>query len=214
MRSLVALLVVAATAATAHAQPGTVDPDAPPVYVQPGYRYQPTLAPRSVALTQEEVDLLDEGTIGTGRAIVGGVVASVYGFGIGHSVQGRWLDMGWVFTLGEVASFTAIIYGIAQINSCESYYTGDVYVDTCEHGNHGNDRAAGYLVGGLLAFGGFRVWEIIDAWVGPKRHNAKVRAVRRKVDPSYDQQNDGGYGFYLKPNHDTGGGMAGLSLKF
>jgi len=222
MRSLVALgiLITTASATVAQAQPGqvepSIDPEAPPVYVPPTYGYQPRPAMelRTVTLTEEERDLLEEGTIGTGRAIVGGVVGTIYGFGIGHTVQGRWLDKGWIFTVGETASMIALLMGVVQaFEGCDGYYAGDQYVDSCA--DDGDNHAGAYLVGGLVGFVGFRIWEIVDAWVGPKQHNARVRAVRMKVDPRYNPDGDGGYGLYIKPARDGGGGgIAGLSFKF
>ncbi|NCN26760.1 hypothetical protein GW915_04225 [bacterium] len=35
---------------------------------------------------------------------------------------------------------------------------------------------------GALAYTGFRVWEIIDVWTIPSRHNRKYRAIKAKTE--------------------------------
>jgi len=94
----------------------------------------------------------------TGKYITGGVLASTIGFGIGHGVQGRYSDKGWIFTATEVGGVALLAIGSA---SCKDEY--DVYgIKTTKCSN-----AAIGLVGlGVLI--GFHVWEIVDAWSGAR----------------------------------------------
>jgi len=185
------------------AQPGAVEPgedprEAPPVPVYapppPQQYYQ---QPVQLELTEEQQDLLAQGEIPKGKWIAGGIVAYVVGFGIGHAVQDRYSDRGWIFTVGEVGSLASIIYGFSVLS----------------HDIEGNwDRGGGYIVGGIIGTIGFRVWEIVDAWVAPPLHNKKVRALRHAVGlgPQLSLK-----GFYVAPPAtQASGGVAGLSLTF
>jgi MFS family permease len=89
------------------------------------------------------------------EAHMGGVVANVFfGMGLGQAIQGRWLDTGWIFTVGTVVSMGALVSGI-----------------------EGNGKLA---MAGLVGFGVFYSVGIYDAVVGPSRHNARVREQRAR----------------------------------
>ena len=81
--------------------------------------------------------------------IVGAGVGSLFGFGIGHPFQGRYLDRGWLFTVAEFSGVILLIQG---------GFMGD-----CEPGVRrcGNETIRGL---GALLFVGGRVWEIVDLW--------------------------------------------------
>src|SRR5262245_38862858 len=65
---------------------------------QPGYGYGQPYAQQYYLLTPEERELLARGEIDAGSAVAGGAIGTFFGFGIGHAVQGRYSDMGWIFT--------------------------------------------------------------------------------------------------------------------
>jgi hypothetical protein len=229
MRSALVLAALVAIPAAAHAQPGpdsqpdpqqpqpqpppppgsgpyAPGPYAPGPYAPPGgpgapgygpppaYAYQPT---------PEEQQLLADGYIDPMRTAIGGVASIFVGFGIGQGVEGRWHDTGWIFTLGETASLAAIIGGAIGVANC------GVTISTCQGGDN---ASGGFLVGGLVALVGFRIWEMVDAFVGPGIHNDHVHEVRRRL----------GYRDYAKqlvpyinrPQSSDGGMTAGLSLRF
>ncbi|MBE7454631.1 MAG: hypothetical protein HS111_38945 [Kofleriaceae bacterium] len=115
-----------------------------------------------VALTPQERALLARGEISGDRRVIGVVVSVVPGFGLGHVVQGRWRERGWIFTVGEVVAF-----GFIAAAAVES------------------DLSAP-LVGALAAVGwggylGLRVWEVTDAVTGPPRHNRRVRTLQARA---------------------------------
>jgi hypothetical protein len=162
---------------------------------------QPALAPTlplPQVPTPEEREILATGEISTG-AHVGGVVGSLFlAFGSGQAIQGRWSDTGWIFTVGEVASIVALVYGINRS------YAGDCLEDPC----HRNHAASDLALGGLIAFMVLHTWEIGDAIIVPSLHNQRYHEIA------------GRYGYarplalrpYVAPHGD--GAVAGLSLQF
>ena len=166
-----AVVIVGSLAGAATAQPGQT-----PAQLPPPYLYQPAAPPPM--LTLEERHLLEDGEISDASYVGGGLLSLVPGFGLGQAVQGRWSDRGWIFTLGETAAMGLLIYGISK-DDCF------LKLEAC----HDDDDGVGEFVAGALAYTGFRVWEIIDAWAVPPMHNRRVRELRLRL--GYPQQ---GYG--------------------
>jgi hypothetical protein len=219
MRSILsAVVIVAVLASTAHAQPGQPQPgpyppppvqpapyppaqqppppmQQPPPGVPPPYGYAP------MQLTPEEHELLLDGEIGEGAHIAGVVANFFIGFGIGQAIQGRFGDTGWIFALGEAASFTVFIIGIGQLaRDC-----GIVERDDCDESN-----GAGLALAGALGLGVFHVWGLVDSIAGPSRHNRRVRDLRMRVgQPMYSHRIQP----FLHKSRD-GGGFAGMALRF
>lgn len=113
-------------------------------------------------LTPAEQALLREGEF-SGAAHVGGIVAaSTVGFGTGQLVQGRWLQRGWIFTVGEMAA--GVLFAVAASEN-------DL------------DTTLVNVLGfsGLAAVLGLHAWEIADAAIVPARHNRRVRFLRARA---------------------------------
>src|SRR5688500_1571426 len=136
--------------------PPNQPPPPPAGYAPQPYQYVP------LQLSLEDQKLLSQGEISDG-AQVGGVAGNLFfGFGVGQAIQGRWGETGWIFTLGEIASITAIVVGVGQ--SFEDCFGID---DTgCNDSNDG----VGLIVGGLIGITVFRVWSVVDAFSGPQKH--------------------------------------------
>jgi len=212
-----ALLLVAVAAGSALAQPGVSPPEpypAPPPqpYPQPppgGYQVPPPYAyqPQPVQLTADENELLQQGEISDGQHVGGGVAALFFGFGIGQAVQGRWTETGWIFTLGEGASVVALFSGfvkVLQSDNCDS--SGDpVPVSSCHRDGEG------LLWAGLIGYLVFHTWEVVDAFIGPPKHNAKVRALKMRlgIPVMYGKR----VVPYLNNSHD-GGAVGGITIRF
>lgn len=142
------------------------------------------LLPNDARAERPEIEL--------GDYIAGGVLGTAVGFGIGHAVQGRWQDKGWIFTVGEAAGITLFAVGVAGLAS--SVQTGSF---------DGPSSSSYALVAiSMLAISGVRIWEIIDVWtaVRPQRRQRHVAA------PSA--------GFALIPIPTNGGGVLSMSLSF
>src|SRR4051812_33287284 len=88
-----------------------------PAIVAPGMTPTYTFPARHVLITEDERDLLEQGEMRHGQYIAGGIVASVVGYGIGHTVEGRWREIGWVFTVGEAAAEVAFMTGFVEMVS-------------------------------------------------------------------------------------------------
>ncbi len=175
-------------------------PPPAPGYAPPAYGYQPR--PPQYVLSPEDNELLQRGDISDGEQVGGGLVAAFVGFGVGQAVQGRWTDTGWMYTLGESASLAALLWGALDVASCPVY-------TTCNNSSFGG----GLLIGGVLAFAGFRVAGVIDAFVGPPRHNARLRELRQRL--GIPQPVEYGLAPYIAPSTSgAGGAVGGLSLRF
>jgi hypothetical protein len=212
MRTLiVALLVlVSGTASAQYAQPPGSYPQQPqPYYPQPYYQQQPR--PMQVQLTVDEQWLLSRGYISDGEHIGGGIAALFVGFGVGQAVQGRWGHKGYIFTIGELASFGAMIYGAVTLASACYDDFDDPYSDGgC---NETKERRGGVLmVGGLIGISVFRIWEIVDAFAGPSEHNRELHALKMRLGmPDSYVRN---VRPYIVPSADGGGALAGVSMRF
>src|SRR5262245_39925319 len=82
--------------------------------------------PMSVAVSQppvmtaEQPGRVQPEALSTPRYVAGGLVGSFYGFGIGHAIQGRWLEGGWKYTAGDALAGTAVLFGLGGMH-CEKY---------------------------------------------------------------------------------------------
>ena len=230
MRTSLASAVLFLATSVASAQPAP-DPNAPPPppqpgygpgaypppgygqpgYGQPGYGQPPPYGYPRLQLQQlspEDQELLARGEINDGQWLVGGAVAIFVGFGLGQAVEGRYGDKGWIFTVGEVASFTALMVGVVDAASCVDTPSG-----TCSNNNAATVDTL--IIGGAIGFGVFRIWEVIDAFAAPPAQNERIRTLRMQLGLPPRQP---GYAFapYVAPAHTLRGDttVAGLQLRF
>lgn len=197
---VLSLFTLVATTAVARAQPA---PACSPCYLTPpGQVAAPRLA---IELTEKEVWLLERNDISKPRYVVGGVLESAYGFGIGHIVQGRWLEKGWVFTAGELSAVAAVVYGFREVERNSWCRAG-------EFGTECGDKSLGraLIFGGIATYVGFRIWGAVDAWAAPMAEAGRRRTLRRllglppgaKLAP------------VISTTPDASGPMAGFDLRF
>jgi hypothetical protein len=99
-----------------------------------------------------------------GNYIAGGIVGTVVGFGIGHGIQGRWSDGGWIFTVGDTAALGTYIAGLVIIVSDTNVDGSGPFVFTDGAPGHGVALA----VIGAIAYLGIHIWEIVDIWTGAR----------------------------------------------
>ncbi len=95
--------------------------------------------------------------ISRGKYITGGVLASTLGFGIGHAVQGRYSEKGWIFTAAEVTGLALLIHANCfRPRNTNSQIRSVREQSDCENVTEG--------IGGAALLLGFHIWEVIDAW--------------------------------------------------
>lgn len=123
------------------------------------------------------------------QRIMGPPVAATLGFGLGHVVEGRWHEKGWIFSAGETASI-ALWMGAYMVDmSCDNH---------CE-------VVGPMAVTGILATVGLRIWETVDSVNGARKKHARY----------LDRQAHAQLGFTVAPPKGGGSGaVAGLSLRF
>lgn len=144
-------------------------------------------------VTVEDREILQAGPIDA-DAYAGGIAASLLGFGLGQAVQGRWRDTGWIFTVGEAASFGVLAFGLQGRGCTQS---------PCVTGPAHEDLALG-AIAAILAF---HVWELGDAIIAPGLRNQRFRrAMNRYGTPTYTLAP------FLAPRGD--GALAGLDVRF
>ena len=143
------------------------------------------------SLTPEEREILRNGEIGDNAYFAGGVVGTFFGLGIGQAIQGRYVPTGLMMTVGEVSSFSIAMAGAI---SC-------IDLPGCHHD--------GLVSAGLIAYLGFRVWEIIDVWATPSSINSRYRNLKDHVDETKAD-------FFVAPVAGQGASIDGtrLALQF
>ena len=142
-------------------------------------------------LTDEEIDLLQEGEITEAR-LGSSVAANLFvGFGLGQAIQGRYFETGWIFTLGMGASTYPFILGLLDLTKCGT--------SGCE--SHRDERL---MAGGVIGFAAFYVAGIVEAYVA---RNRKMRELRKRLGMHTRIFP------YVKKSPD-GGGTAGLTFRF
>jgi hypothetical protein len=160
-------------------------------------RAQPGLTPvrPRVSLTDEERELIARGEISEGERLGGAFVGIWLGFGIGHAVQGRYGERGWLFTLTDLAGAGLVTAAVA----------------TCFQLSFGSDRPAsadcgesGLFIAALAFLVGSRLWQGADLVKEPRRHNERVRRAREKA----------AWAFGAAPTLDGSGGQIGFALRF
>lgn len=126
---------------------------------------RPTL--RKFRLSPEDRQILKDGQMSTTRYVVSGVLGTYPGFGIGHAIQGRWLEKGWIFTSGEIV--TGFI-GLAITFGCHE-------PTSTSPSGHNCGTADAFIA----AYVALKVWEAVDVWYEPYAHDRRYRELRRQL---------------------------------
>lgn len=146
---------------------------------------QPSLSPPSMTSPVDRVS--DDDDVTEIQRIMGPTVAFTVGFGLGHVVEGRWLEKGWIFTAGETAGVALWMGGYMMDMSCDKH---------CE-------LVGPMIITGMIGTLALRIWESVDAVNGARLKHARYLDRRAR------------YGLHLAPAKGGGGGaVAGLSLRF
>ena len=117
-------------------------------------------------------------SLSNGQYIGGGVASIFLGAGIGHAIQGRWMEKGWIFTVG------GLVTGIGYVASSTLFAVKSYETKTLDKGT------GGVALAFLLAHLGLRVWELIDVWMLPSNYTVvKESPFQIKPLAFYDQEN-------------------------
>ncbi len=146
------------------------------------------------SLSEKEREILQIGEISQTRYVLGGIVGTwPLGLGIGHAIQGRYSDMGWKFTVGELGSLVVVFAGFG---SCVS--TSSSTYSNCN---------GGLMFAGAIGYLGFRIWEIVDVWAGPLEHNRRYHELKSRTG-----ERNVTFKPFIIPT--TQGGLFGLNMTF
>ena len=113
--------------------------------------------------------LVAQGPIDDTQYIASGILGTIPGFGLGHAIQGRWKDKGWIFSAGETLGAGLMI---ASGSSCMG---GSMMEDNNDRNGSGGNIALANP--GMVTYLGFKVWEIVDIWTYPPAHNKRLKEI-------------------------------------
>ena len=156
-------------------------------------------------------------TVSQSKYIGGGIASIFLGWGIGHAIQGRYKDRGWIFTAGGAlitigvigVSSDCLLYCIASHNKGAlttieviGVSSSLIKKSTLENADSAEVPAfsgVDYAFFGAILVGSvIRIWEMIDAWMLPS-HYKIVKESPFQISPLafYDPQNRFYYGLSL-----------------
>ena len=111
------------------------------------------------------------------RYITGGIMSIVPGFGIGHAIQGRWWDRGWVFSLWQpfLLFATGSIAGVLHFGSKDAFKSPTFWA----------------------IFLAPKIWEVVDAWTLSSHYKYKIVKDSFQIRPFFTYHNQDNYGLGL-----------------
>ena len=125
-------------------------------------------------------------TIPQDQYFAGGAASFVLGFGIGHAIQGRWKERGWIFTATEIALVLAVNYFSNRERTKSLVWITLPNAFTNFSISASNDIPT---LLSLLALGGIYIWEKIDIFLLPSHYKIVKRSpFQIKPLAFYDKQ--------------------------
>ena len=106
-------------------------------------------------------------TISNGQYLGGGIASIIPGWGIGHAVQGRYWEKGWIFTVGDLVFVGGYLTSVFLL--VDDLQTAALKGDSRKVGS-ATKKFSGLSLAFLVGLIGFRAWEIIDAWNLPSHY--------------------------------------------
>ena len=131
-------------------------------------------------LTDWERSVLMQGPVSQGGWIIGGILGTWMGFGMGHLVQGRFGDSGVLFAGGEIGCLIVMAIAIP------SAFSNEVLCNEngCVVQENQADLWQGVAIGAGITFVALRIWEIYDVWACPAQWNDAYRRIRARAGPA------------------------------
>ena len=116
-----------------------------------------------------------------GQYIAGGILGALPGLGIGHVIQGRWFEKGWIFTGTQLGLYYLTLISFAYANTTTGYI----------------DSFLIFVPFYLFAALGLKVWEAVDVWSLPS-HYKIVQEPKLSISPLYSHNSQSSsYGLSL-----------------
>lgn len=117
-------------------------------------------------------------TISNGRYLGGGFLSIFPGFGIGHAIQGRYMEKGWIFTVTELATIGGFILSVISLTTDLKDGVKDIVKTTEESKDFefddidfGSVKIKGSLsLAFLLTYISVKAWEMTDAFMLPSHY--------------------------------------------
>ena len=109
-------------------------------------------------------------SISQGKYIGGGVTSILVGFGVGHAVQGRYKQKGWMFTVGEglaLGGYIALVLRGASSALTDLSEATESESEAVPEISGKTKSSFGIASALLLVYSGLRIWEMVDAWMLP-----------------------------------------------
>ncbi len=153
---------------------------------------------KGIELNKEEIEVLDVGELGVPAYVLGGLIGTYPGFGIGHALQGRWSSKGWIFTVGEFVTGVILVMSAA-----------DCLVDTVSGNPDCESRF--YLTASAAGLIGLKVWEIFDVWYGGHQQRKKYKSLKDKIQSKNFITK---YKPFIKPQFSTDSASLQIGMSF
>ena len=115
------------------------------------------------------------------------VTSIILGFGIGHAIQGRWLDKGWIFTTGNILTtggFLFSLFGAGYASMYDDEQTAEIGMVSS-------------IVFFILTIS-LKTYEAIDVWKAPGYEIKKSSALELKPIISMNALKGSDFGLSLK----------------
>jgi hypothetical protein len=158
------------------------------------------------SLTEEDREALEKGMVSSEVYAIGGIVGTfIVPFGVGQAIHGRYLDTGWIFTVGELGSLGLAVAGVLDQKCTPQTVNlgfGTTSYETCTF-----DTTKFWI--GFGAYLGFRIWELLDLWIAPARQNEAYRRAEGKKAAAERRTS-----YFLAPTSQGNALAAGFQLRF
>lgn len=134
-------------------------------------------------VSYSELNVMSLLTLNNLRKYGGATLGTVYGFGLGHAIQGRYSSDGWKWTAGEVATLGTL--AVVSVNSCgDTHYTFKANADgvvTRQLECQGNGPMKDWMPLAIVTWLGFRVWQSYDLFSYPGTQYAKQASTNQMI---------------------------------
>ena len=138
--------------------------------------------------------------ITNGQYIGGGFASILLGFGIGHAIQGRYLEKGWIFSVSELGLLSG---SLSSLFLAELLEPGKVkcFMGPCEPFKEEkviSDTLTKFSFALLVVLGAVKAWEIVDAWMLPSHYKVVKESPFQLTPLAYYNQKNMNLGLSLQ----------------